>query len=80
MTEVCKAIGIYIESLLRETYNINNVGLYWDDSLAVFKSKGGPLAEKIVGKKLPKKTFKNKGMNIVGKFIVAKLSASSKLL
>lgn len=57
MTEVCKAIGIYIEPLLREIYNINNVGLYWDDSLAVFKSKGGPLAEKIVGKKLPKKTI-----------------------
>lgn len=35
-------------------YNINNVGLHRNGSLAVFKSIFGPLAEKIT----PQKTFK----------------------
>ena len=44
-------------------YNPNNIGLYRDDGLAVFKNTSGPQSEKI--KKTFQKMFKNKALDII---------------
>ena len=49
--EVCELISIFMLSLIGNIYNRNNIGLYRDDGLAVFKSRSSPQSEKI------KKTF-----------------------
>ena len=49
--EVCEPISIFMLSLIGDIYNSNNMGLYRDDELAVFKSRSSPQSEKI------KKTF-----------------------
>ena len=49
--EVCELISIFMLSLIGDIYNRNNMGLYRDDKLAVFKSRSSPQSEKI------KKTF-----------------------
>ena len=49
--EVCELISIFMLSLIGNIYNRNNIGLYRDDGLAVFKSRSTPQSEKI------KKTF-----------------------
>ena len=51
--EVCELVGIFILYQLSLKYNKNNIGLYRDDGLAVFKNISGPQAEKI------KKHFQN---------------------
>ena len=51
--EVCELVGIFILSQLSRKYNKNNIGLYGDDGLAVFRNISGPQAEKI------KKHFQN---------------------
>ena len=51
--EVCELVGIFILHQLSRIYNKNNIGLYRDDGLAVFKNISGPQAEKI------KKHFQN---------------------
>ena len=61
--EVCQIIGIFILSLIGNKYNPNNIGLYRDDGLAVFKNTSGPQSEKI--KKTFQKMFKNKGLDII---------------
>ena len=61
--EVCELIGIFILSLIGNKYNPNNIGLYRDDGLAVFKNTSGPQSEKI--KKTFQKMFKNKGLDII---------------
>ena len=50
-------------SLIGNKHNPNNVGLYKDDRLAVFKNTRGPQSEKI--KKTFQKVFKNKGLDII---------------
>ena len=61
--EVCELIGIFMLSLIGNKYNPNNIGLYRDDGLAVFKNTSGPQSEKI--KKTFQKMFKNKGLDII---------------
>ena len=61
--EVYELIGIFILSLIGNIYNRNNIGLYRDDGLAVFKNTSGPQSEKI--KKTFQKMFKNKGLDII---------------
>ena len=60
--EVCELIGIFMLSLIGNKYNPNNIGLYRDDGLAVFKNTSGPQSEKI--KKTFQRMFKNKGLDI----------------
>ena len=50
-------------SLIGSKYNPNNIGLYRDDGLAVFKNTSGPQSEKI--KKNFQRMFKNKGLDII---------------
>ena len=64
--EVCELIGIFILSLIGNKYNPNNIGLYRDDGLAVFRNTSGPQSEKI--KKTFQKMFKNKGLDIIISF------------
>ena len=45
--EVCELVGIFILYQLSRKYNKNNIGLYRDDGLAVFKNINGQQAEKI---------------------------------
>ena len=61
--EVCELIGIFMLSLIGNKYNPNNIGLYRDDGLAVFKNTSGPQSEKI--KMTFQKMFKNKGLDII---------------
>ena len=44
--EVCELIGIFMLSLIGNIYNRNNMGLYRDDGLAVFKNISSPQSEK----------------------------------
>ena len=61
--EVCELIGIFMLSLIGNKYNPNNIGLYRDDGLAVFKNTSGPQSEKI--KKTFQRMFKSKGLDII---------------
>ena len=61
--EVCELIDIFMLSLIGDKYNSNDIGLYRDDGLAVFKTTSGPQSEKI--KKTFEKMFKNKGIDII---------------
>ena len=61
--EVCELIGIFMLSLIGNIYNRNNIVLYRDEGLAVFKNTSGPQSEKI--KKTFQKMFKNKGLDII---------------
>ena len=61
--EVCELIGIFMLSLIGNKYNPNNIGLYRDDGLAVFKNTSGPQSEKI--KKTFQRMLKNKGLDII---------------
>ena len=61
--EVCELVGAYLLSLIASKYNKNEIGLYRDDGLAVFKHVSGPQNEKI--KKEFQKIFVENGLNIV---------------
>ena len=63
--EVCELIGIFMLSLIGKKYNPNNIGLYRDDGLAVFKNTSGLQSENI--KKTFQRMFKNKGLDIINK-------------
>ena len=52
-TEVCEIVGIFILYQLSRKYNKNNISVYRDDGLAVFRNIRGPQIEKI------KKHFQN---------------------
>ena len=52
----------FLLNKISQKYN-NNIGLYRDDGLAVFKNKSGPESEKI--KKELQKIFKENGLDIV---------------
>ena len=45
--EVCELVGIFILYQLSRIYNKNDIGLYRDDGLAVFRNTSGPQTEKI---------------------------------
>ena len=45
--EVCKLVGIFMLNKISEKYNKNNIGLYRDGNLAVFKNISGPESEHI---------------------------------
>lgn len=61
--EVCELVGCYLLYLLREKFKNNDIGLYRDDGLAVFKNMSGPESEKI--KKSIKKVFNNNDLDII---------------
>ena len=61
--EVSELIGIFMLSLIANKYSLNNIRLYRDDGLAVFKNTSGLQSEKI--KKTFQKMFKNKGLDII---------------
>ena len=61
--EVCELIGIFLLNLLGRQYDPNNIGLYRDDGLSIFKNCSGPQMEKI--KKRLQKVFKNNGLNVI---------------
>ena len=44
--EVCELIGVFMLSLIGNIYNRNNIGLYRDDGLTVFKNTSNPISEK----------------------------------
>ena len=50
-------------SLIGNKYSPNNIGLYRDDGLAVFKNTSGPQSEKI--KTTFQRMLKNKGLDII---------------
>ena len=45
--EVCELVGIFMLNKISEKYNKNDVGLYRDDGLAVFKNMSGSESERI---------------------------------
>ena len=45
--EVCELVGMYLLSILSAKCEKENIGLYRDDGLAVFKDLSGPEAERI---------------------------------
>ena len=63
--EVCELVGFFNLHQLSRVYNNNNIGLYRDDSLAVFKNISGTQAEKI--KKHFQNIFRKNNLNIIVK-------------
>ena len=61
--EVCELVGTYLLSLIAERYSKNQIALYRDDGIAIFKNTSGPKNEKI--KKESQEIFKCKGLDIV---------------
>ena len=45
--EVCELVGNYLLYELSKLYEKNDIGLYLDNRLVVFKNKSGPELEKI---------------------------------
>ena len=45
--EVCELVGTYVLNVLSKKYNKNNIGLYWDDGLAVLKNRSGLQSEQV---------------------------------
>ena len=60
--EVCEIVGLYLLSLLSTISSKQNIGLYRDDGLAVFKNISGPQSEKI--KKQFQKVFNENDLQI----------------
>ena len=63
--EVCELVGIFILYQLSRIYNKNDIGLYRDDCLAVFRNTNGPQAEKI--KKHFQSIFRKNNLSIIVK-------------
>ena len=61
--EVCELVGTFLLNKLFLKYNKNEIGLYRDDSLAIFKNISGPKSEKT--KKNIQKLFKENQLDIV---------------
>ena len=61
--EVCELVSIFILNKISEKYNKNDVGLYRDDGLAVFKNISGPESERI--KKNFQSLFKMYGLETI---------------
>ena len=47
--EVCERVGIYVLNIPASKYDKNNISLYRDDWLAVFKNTSGSKVDKIKG-------------------------------
>lgn len=60
--EVCELVGLFILNDLCNTYGKQNIGLYRDDGLAIFKNTSGPQAERI--RKDITNRFKTHGLSI----------------
>ena len=45
--EVCEVVGLYLLSILSYRYDKENIGLYRDDGLAVFKNHSGHQNDKV---------------------------------
>ena len=63
--EVCELVGIFMLNKISEKYDENNIGLYRDDGLAVFKNISGPELELI--KKNFQSLFKKYGLEIINR-------------
>ena len=61
--EICELVGIYLLNILSTRCEKENIGLYRDDGLAVFKNLSGPQSERI--KKEFQKVFNENGLKIV---------------
>ena len=61
--EICELVGCYILSILASKYRKEDIGIYRDDGLAVFKNTSGPQSERI--KKDFQKIFKKHDLDIV---------------
>ena len=61
--EVCELVGAFLLDKISEKYEKNNIGLYRDDGLSIFKNKSSTQLERI--KKNLQKTFKDFGLEIV---------------
>ena len=61
--EICELVGCFILSNLPANFNKDDIGLYRDDGLAIFKNTPGPQSEKI--KKEFQKLFKKHDLEIV---------------
>ena len=60
--EICELVGLFLLSTLRDKFKSNDIGLYRDDGLALFKRTSGPQAER--KRKEIIKHFKNHGLAI----------------
>eukprot|EP00795_Rhopilema_esculentum_P006594 gene6594-biopygen8103 len=60
--EICELVGLFILNKLGAKYGKDNIGLYRDDGLAIFKNTPGPQAERI--RKDITKLFKTHGLII----------------
>ena len=60
--EVCELVGLYMLDLLSKNLGTENIGLYRDDGLAIFKTNSGPQNER--NKKEIIKTFKNHNLKL----------------
>ena len=45
--QVCKLVGTFLLEKIREIWNKVDIGLHWNDGLAVFRNKTGTHLEKI---------------------------------
>ena len=61
--EVCELVGTFLLYKLSLKYNKNNIGIYRDDGLAIFKNISGPKSEKV--KKDIQKLFKENALDII---------------
>ena len=63
VSEVCELVGTYLLYKLSMKHNKNNIGLYRNNGLAIFKNISGPKSEKF--KKDIQKLFKENELDIV---------------
>ena len=61
--EVCELVRTFLLYKLSLKYNKNNIGIYRDDGLAIFKNISGPKSEKV--KKDIQKLFKENELDII---------------
>ena len=61
--EVSELVGIFMLNKISEKYNKNDLALYRDDGLVVFKNVSGPESERI--KKIFQSLFKKYGLGII---------------
>ena len=60
--EVCELVGLFILNDIARKYGTNNIGLYRDDGLTIFKNTTGPQAER-TRKKMTRR-YKGHGVKI----------------
>ena len=60
--EICKLVGIYIQSKLCKLINKKDFGLYRDDGLGILRNTSGPEADR--KRKSVTKVFKECGLSI----------------